>query len=276
MNLVGKILIFLIFAMCLVFMAASLFLFAAHKNWKEHADGLQKKLAVSEQEKKAADDARKEKERQKKDLEALYTGTETALRTQVKTEAERNAKLTSDKSKVDLEHNAALERIQESLATIKHLESQITLVNADIERVKQERDKSVGIAVERTDGYVSLKAKYERLQSYHKELLAQLQELKAVLEWVGVKGSLEAVKGKPPADLHARVTATQGRYLQIDAGSDDGLRGGHELEVSKGNKYRGRVKIISVKPHSAVCERVAGESSPIQVGDDVTSDLKKR
>ena len=50
------------------------------------------------------------------------------------------------------------------------------------------------------------------------------------------------------------LDVSDSNLVEISVGSDDGLRKGHELEISRGDKYLGRIVIVDAFPKRAVAE----------------------
>ena len=63
-------------------------------------------------------------------------------------------------------------------------------------------------------------------------------------------------------------------FVEISIGSDDGLLKGHQLDVVRGDKYLGKIRVVEATADKAVCEVVhKNKYGIIQRGDNVTTKL---
>ena len=76
-----------------------------------------------------------------------------------------------------------------------------------------------------------------------------------------------------PPKVEGVVLGMKGRDLiEISIGADDGLKGGHSLDVYRDNQYLGRIKIIETDPDRAVGQIIRDmQRGQIRKGDRVTS-----
>jgi len=83
-----------------------------------------------------------------------------------------------------------------------------------------------------------------------------------------------------PIDAHninvnGVITTVSRSQVELSIGIDDGVRVGQELDIYRGNKYVGRVKVIETRPDSAVATILTEYLQfNIQRGDNVASRLK--
>ena len=65
------------------------------------------------------------------------------------------------------------------------------------------------------------------------------------------------------------------KLVEISIGYDDGLRRGHHLEVTRGGRYVGRLKVRETEPDRAVAEIMRDYSEGIiEEGDRVDTTLE--
>ena len=83
-----------------------------------------------------------------------------------------------------------------------------------------------------------------------------------------------------PVDAHninvnGVISAVSRTQVELSIGIDDGVRVGQDLDIYRGNKYVGRVRVIETKPDSSVATILTEyQQYPIQRGDHVASRLK--
>jgi len=87
------------------------------------------------------------------------------------------------------------------------------------------------------------------------------------------------VNPETPLDLAPEVKGEilvvgKSGLVEISLGTDDGLRPGLELDVTRGSQYLGRIKVRTADADKAVCEILESyRKGAIQPGDKVDSKL---
>jgi hypothetical protein len=86
---------------------------------------------------------------------------------------------------------------------------------------------------------------------------------------------------RPPENLEGVIKRSdpQSGLVTISLGSDAGLRRGHTLEVYRVKpepRYLGSIRIVDVHPTEAVAKPTSGPRVAIEVGDRVTSSIRRR
>src|SRR5439155_25853524 len=86
---------------------------------------------------------------------------------------------------------------------------------------------------------------------------------------------------RPPENVEGVIKTTDPKsgLVTISRGSDAGLRRGHTLEVFRVKpepKYLGSIRILDVHPTEAVAKPISRPSSAIEVGDRVTTSIRRR
>ena len=76
--------------------------------------------------------------------------------------------------------------------------------------------------------------------------------------------------------MHGKILAVNAEdMVEVSIGSHDGLKVGNKLEVFRGSKYLGRVKVVRLDDNRAVAEILKDfKQGQMQKGDDVASRLK--
>ena len=272
MNTIGKIFVFAVLIMSVVFMSFAVAIFSSHTNWKKESEDLQKELA------KVTD------ERQQK--EAAITKLNEDL-----------AASTAARDKVVAALQAALVEKNNELADLrKKRDDQLTKLDEDIAeltKAKQERDEAEKLIANLRDeikelqqdlkGMVNrgaeLAAKLHQSESElamaserRDQLLQQVSDAEQMLQQNGL--SLQRPKNIIPL-VDGVVMAVSENLVEVSIGSDDGLQKGHELEVFRADQYLGRLKVVSVTPDRAVVRIMKDYARGIvQRGDRVATRLK--
>jgi len=289
MNLVGKIFVVVIFVLCLVFMALTMAVYTAQRNWREvvmlEQAGPGKELGLKYQ----LDRAKKENENLndvKTKLEKEYA-TEKAAKQQAlsKLQAElaiaKKDRISLEAGRADLEKDmrdkvAAMSATQKNATDFRlELDKQRT----DLLQAQKDRDKHFGRVVELTDLLNQAVNDKEQLRKRTVELAKDVKKADEALQWHGFPDKNSDYKSKTPPKVDAIVTSVNGDGLiEISLGSDAGLRKGHQLEVYRINggqsTYVGRVEVVKTDPSKSVCKVDPNfQNSNIMVNDRVASKI---
>ena len=287
MNLVGKIFTVLIFVMSLVFMAFTVMVYATHVNWQrivdnpkdketlEHPLGLSQQLALEKQQyndeteknvdlnKELATEKAEDRESRGK-LEQVNV--DLAQKDKVNKGLLDNARATANKA-VD-----ALNLAHKTLANQREVADNL---RAEIAKAHEERDASEKKVMTLTNRVNGAESELKQATERGVQLAADLAAAQEAARWGGIDNYKSDYKSKqPPHPLDGMILAVpQQNLVEINIGSDDGLRKGHKLEVvrmSGGSTYVGRIEVTQTTPDRAVCRVVPDMlKSPMQRGDRV-------
>ncbi len=128
---------------------------------------------------------------------------------------------------------------------------------------QQERDELFSQVLALTDQMNKLRGFKNQLQDRNEQLMAQVTRYQEVTQAKGIDIN-EPLDGAPPE--------RNGEVLQIDRptslvlvsiGYDEGLREGHYLEVTRGGRYIGKLKVRKTETDRAVAEIMADYSDGI-------------
>ena len=87
---------------------------------------------------------------------------------------------------------------------------------------------------------------------------------------------LEAPTAHIAPMVDGEITEASKEFVVLSIGVDDGLRVGHELDVFRGTKFVGKVKITGMNKGNRAVAQVTLDRSRIQIGDSVTTKLNSR
>ncbi|MCE5266971.1 MAG: hypothetical protein LLG00_03710 [Planctomycetaceae bacterium] len=289
MNLVGKIFVVLIFVFSLVFMSLAMAVYATHKNWREDVTrapdkvGGGKELGLKYQ----LDNAKKENQRLKDEREAVIKQLESERIAKAQALAKlRTAYDVKEKDLRQLESGYAREKkdTREAVAATNATQKNASDYYQELQKqlaatleAQQDRDKYFKDLVQKDDELNQARNELEQLRNRDTELSKDLGKYKEMSRWFGLPGPDGDYKSKTPPRVDGLVTATPGAGLvEIDLGSDQGIRKGHRLEVYRigggQNAYVGRVEVMRVAATSAVCKiDPKYQNSNVMVGDRVGS-----
>ena len=290
MHFVGKILVVLIFILSIMFMAFAGVVYNAQMNWRKEAldqkDKLEKKkteLANAEAEFTRLKNDMDQKLKLANDKAADVDATNRGLAANV-------ARLQNDNGQLQVARKTAAEQagIAEEEAQARREESQnLRKINHD------QNEKLDANFLEKTkleDQAHSLQIDLATAKSKNKELLVKSSFYIQALETAGISTDVAelAAKSAPPPRVEGIIEEVQAakrqgasELVEISLGSDDGLKKGHEMTVSRAGlkggqkaKFLGMIRIVKTYPDKAVGEVIEGtRNGVIQKGDNVTTKL---
>lgn len=278
MTLIGKILVFLILVMSLIFMTFTMLVYATHRDWRNLVEnpttGLKVQLANAT---RLLEEKQSEREQleNRLALERASRAEAIAILESKKRELSDELGLKNDEyNKVFAEKNNALNALTQANAEMAKNKDEIEKVRGEIRQTRQDRDTQLAKARELTDKMNQGEGELRRLKERNEELVAQLSRATLVLDRNDL--NIEApVDGLPPK-VDGIVTAVRDENLiEVSLGADEGLRRGHTLEVYRQDGgYLGRVMVIETNPDRAVT-RVIPEfrQGVIRKGDRVATRL---
>jgi DNA repair exonuclease SbcCD ATPase subunit len=272
MNTIGKIFVFAVLIMSVVFMSFAVAIFASHTNWKKESEHLQEELAkVTE-------------ERQQKEAAITKLNEDLAA-----SKAARDRVVAALQAAL-VEKNSELAELQ------KKRDDQLTKLDEDIAeltKAKQERDEAEKLIANLRDEIKELQQDLKGMVNRGAELAAKLHQSESELAMASERRdqleqqvsdarqmlqqnglSLQRPKNIIPL-VDGVVMAVSENLVEVSIGSDDGLQKGHELEVFRADQYLGRLKVVSVTPDRAVVRIMKDYARGIvQRGDRVATRLK--
>ncbi len=287
MNLVGKIFVFLILVMSLVFMTMALIVYATHRNWKQEitrtsADvtgpnqtvgwkARYQQLVEQNQKLSAQNEAL-----QKATVEARTAKAEALAKLQTELSA-RTQELTAAQS--ELEKRAAA--LASATATLKTQEENVNVATGQVQKLTEDIKTQIAMAddllkksMQLSDQLMQANIQLPNLKERNDELAQMLANARLLLSQVGM--TLEDPIDRRPPPLVANVEAVGARGdVEIAAGTHDGIRVGHELAIVRNGQFVGRVKIFEV-----TADRAAGTVMPefsvrqVRRGDTATTKLQ--
>ena len=285
MNIIGKIFVFAVFVMSLVFMSFAIAVYSTHTNWKEEierpADEVQagKPLGYKAQ----LTDAKKERElltQQINDLTQRVAEKEAArdqvvakLQTALEQKDKELQGLRGEKEKredereqAQAELTATRTELEKVTKTVDDLRAQVRGMQA---KVDEQVDRTAKLAGDLHEKESFLEIAVER----KKQLEKQVANARDLLKQHGL--AIDSLPRDHVPAIDGVVTAVAEDAVEVTLGGDDGVQTGHFLEVWRDDEYLGRVQVISVKPDRCV-GRVVPEfrRGIIQPGDRVATRLK--
>lgn len=276
MTLLGKIFTVLIFLVSTMFLAMSLMVFATHRNWREAVigpTGLQAQLAQAQAREtnlqaamqSVQDQLNEERAARRQALAALQSKL-IDLQQQVQVKETQLGAATAENSQLVKE----LETAQALLASVQ---TEVQKLRGELVVAMQDRDDKFNIAVQLNDQKHNAEGEARRLAERNSQLALDVADQRQALDSAGIDPA-RGFDDAPPRGLVAKIDDVANDLVEISIGSDDGLRIGHQLDVTRGGTYLGRITIQRVEPNRAV-----GQIDPnlqrgaVQEGDRVSTNF---
>ena len=285
MNIIGKIFVFAVFVMSLVFMSFAIALFSTHTNWRDEitrtADQVQagKPLGYKLQ----LEEAKKERETLTAEIAKLTAevAASEAARDQVvakiQTALEEKDKelqdLRKDKDAREDEREKAQSELAMARAELEKATKTVEDLRADIAKQQNTVNDAVARSAKLAGELHEKESFLEIAVERKKQLEKQVANARDLLKQHGL--AIDSLPRDHVPAIDGVVTAVADDAVEVTLGGDDGVQTGHFLEVWRDDEYLGRVQVISVKP-----DRCMGRVVPefrrgiIQPGDRVATRLK--
>lgn len=287
MTFVGKILVMIIMAFALFFLAISTVVFTTSKNWKDEAASLKKSMSELQSQKTAAEAKLAEAEAASKRAEDEKAQMVEQLNAQIASIEQKNQlaqqELTEQReaaTRAEQQVQVALNESAASLAEAQQLRGLLSQV--------QDQANKFQLAQQDLDARIlELERMLAVAQDNNRELLERVGLYSNVIRRAGLSDDVRRLRGVttgPPPDFKEgqvlEVDPTNRRVV-ISVGSDDGLVVGHELELFRTQptaEYLGRIRVDIVEPDRAVGTVIGGtvQGKKIQEGDLVSPQIRPR
>ncbi len=273
MNLLGKSLTFAVFVLSVVFMIVAIAVNASHRNWREVVlgpDGLKQQIETIEATNKQLRDAAQRSQAALDREQAARRTSLAALQTQL---SEAREQLTQSAADVEELRAANTELAQLDRARAAELEAksaEVASLRSELRKEQQDRDALFARALELTDQVSQATGLLQNQKQRNEQLLTQLTRLEEVTEAMGINVD-DPLDGAPPdRNGNVLVVNRQRKQVEVSIGSDDGLRDGHLLDVTRDGSFVTRLKVRYTEPDRAVAEILTDYNNrTIQEGDRV-------
>lgn len=270
MNLAGKFLTFLILFMSIAFLVMAVVVGASHRNWKKIAEDNQK-FAQSLMD--ANEQIKQQTTTGKQQLEAEKVSRQQQI-------AHLNAELAKERTNRDAkekELSAQLVIAQQQLESLKNAETRLAQQDRDIAQLRDNNKALIDeVGIRRTEvtaltnDLFSLRGTLDELKSRTDSQNEQLAKAMKVLNANGLRidGLTDGIEPR----LEAVVMRTEGDLAVVSAGTDDGLRVGHVIDIYRGDQFVSKAKVINAE-YNMSAARILSEfrQASVQEGDIVTT-----
>ena len=285
MSIIGKIFVFAVFVMSLVFMTFSVAIYSAHTNYKADIERSSDEVTF---EKPLGWKAKLEEEI--KTRETLTQEIERLIKEAATSEASRDQIVAKLQSAL-VEKNGELvglreEKIewdkkqQQAINEVEKAREELTLATTAVQKLREEVKQQQTQVDGQVDRVAKLAAELHEKESFlvianerKAQLEKQVANARLLLKQSGL--SIDSQPKDRVPSIDGVVVAVADDAVEVSLGGDDGVQMGHELEVYRNDQYLGRVRVVSVKPDKSIAIVIKAFSrGAIQQGDRVATRLK--
>lgn len=270
MKLVGNILTVLILLMSAFFFAVAIMTVSTHRNWKQAAETLQTEFNTLEAKLKQAKSGSIQKEQsiiaEKVARAQQLAQLESQLSSQ-QVEVDDLSKLLNEETIISKERLARMEQAEARAAQLDRQNKSLTDRNVQL-------NKEVATSYEKltdlTNTTFELSTRIEEIEKLNQDLSASVGKWNRIGRAKGFDEN-ELTNDVVPL-VNAVVVKSTGPLFAVAAGSDDGLREGHVLDIYRAETFVGRGVVREVQNDLAVLETVREfMQASVKEGDNVTS-----
>jgi hypothetical protein len=286
MNLFGKILVFLILIMSLVFMTMALIVYATHKNWKEEISRTQAEAGPGQTVgwKPRWEQLVEQNQKLTTQMESLQKAVVAERTAKAEALAKMQTELSSRLAELTEAQNVLKQRgeqLAQATATLKTQDENVNIATNQVQKLTQDINTQIARVTELFNKSMALNnqlmqanAKLPDLEEMNAQLADQNAKARILLQRFGM--NLEDPVDRRPPPLDANVENVGIRDVEIAAGTDDGVRVGHMLDIVREGRLVGRIEITDADEDRAV-GRILREYSVEQIrrGDTATTKLNR-
>jgi chromosome segregation ATPase len=282
MTFVGKILVIVIMAFSLLFLALSTVVFTTSRNWKvatakekEEVVKLKKKVqdaqAVADAAKKGLEDAKVAHAEKEK----VFNNTVASLQAESKRDKGQSEEATKQLVAAEQTAKQALDEVEDKRQQTDLLRTQLSAVE------KQANDFRLHQA-DLNDQIRELQRTLDTATRNNSDLRERVAKFSTLLRSKGLSDDISQIRGlesPPPVVGEIKRVDSTNRRVEVTIGSDDGLVVGHELYIYRTTprpEFIGKVAIVTVDPDQAVAKVIGNtyQGKKIKEGDIVSSTIK--
>ncbi|MCX7403307.1 MAG: hypothetical protein NTY87_09435 [Planctomycetia bacterium] len=285
MNIIGKIFVFAVFVMSLVFMTFSVAIYSSHVNWREQIERTRDEATAFNPIglKYQLEDVKEEREKLTTEINRLQTAASNSeasrdqvvakLQVALSEKSKELSALRDEKEEKEKEQKKVLEELTSAREELKKATQSVESLRKEVQAQQAKVDQQVGRASELAGELHARESLLVIANERKAQLEKQVANARLLLKQSGL--SIDSLPKDRVASMSGVVVAVADDSVEVSLGGDDGVQMGHELEIYRNDQYLGRVRVVSVKPDKAIAVIIkAFLRGTIQRGDRVATRLK--
>jgi chromosome segregation ATPase len=282
MTFVGKILVIVIMAFSLLFLALSTAVFTTSKNWVVATKKEQEEVVKLKKKVQDAQAASQAAEKGLEDAKVAFAAEKARLESAVATQAEQNKRDLDQLTAARNQQVAADQTAKSTLEEVEDKRQQTELLRTQLSAVEKQANEFKLEHAGLNENIRILKRDLEAATRKNSDLREQVAKFSALLRTNGLSDDISQIKGlesPPPVVGEVKRIDPTNKLLELTIGADDGLVVGHQLyifRVKPRPEYIGKVVIVTIDPDQAVAKVVGNtfQGKKIKEGDIVSSTIK--
>ena len=257
MNLIGKILVGVIFVMSIVFMTLGIVSYSLQKKWKDDCKTLTDKKEQIQTLNSQLQTQIGALEKERESLKSSLNDDIGKLEAKNKSLTDENNNLNNTVSVYRQDTDNAIKALTNTQNNMSALRDELLVMRAALEKAQTDRQTQYAEMVAANDTARVLAMELATLKSTFDILSKDLVDSRYLLAQLGYDDLSPSVYDEHLRDVPPRVEGTitdirPDGAVVINIGRDDGLLSGHKLHVYRDKQgvpsYLGRIEIIDVKP----------------------------
>ncbi|MEM9364612.1 MAG: hypothetical protein AAGD07_01365 [Planctomycetota bacterium] len=278
MTLLGKSFSVLILLLSLTFMVLALAVNASHRNWRDVVlgpSGLKAQIETIARTNEQLRDSRSKIQANLNREQAARRTALAALQTQLDQLNEQLRESAANVQQLQATNTELAQLNNSRAAELERLTAEASQLRTQIRTEQQDRDTVFAKTLELTDQMNILRGTVQLQQERNDQLITQVTRYKEVVDAAGIDIN-DPIDGSPP-ERNGRVLVIKrdAGLVEVSIGYDEGLRNGHHLEVTRGDRYITKLKVRATYPDRAVADIMRDHSvGVIQEGDRVDTTIE--
>lgn len=275
MTLLGKSFTAIILLLSVVFMVLALAVNASHRNWRDivlsGVNGQPGLKAQIESVTRINDQLRDTQQRTQQKLDQEQASRSTVLAALQTKLSQLSSDLQQSEASVQKLTAQVQELTQIDLSRAQELErltAENSKLRTDVRTEQGDRDKLFTQLLEATNDTNVLRGFKQQLEERNSQLMAQVTRFEEVVASKGIDINAPLDGAPPERNGNILEIDRPRRLVLVSIGSDEGLREGHFLEVTRRGRYVGKLKIRKTDPDRAVAEIMEDYSEGIMQEND--------
>ncbi|MCD0461811.1 hypothetical protein [Roseiconus lacunae] len=278
MTLLGKAFTVVILLLSITFMGLALAVNASHRNWRDVVLGpagykaqieayAQQNEQLQDAQQRAQSALSREQVARRTALAALQTQLD-QLSDDLATRINTIQKLDEKLANLTQTDKIQAEQLQDLTDANKRLREQVS-------EEQKNRDELFAQTLVLQDQLSESKGVRLQLKERNDNLQAELVRFREVADHMGIDPQAPLDGAPPDRNGNVLVVTRNKGLVEVSIGQDDGLRAGHQLDVTRDDRYIGRLRVVKTEPDRAVAEIMKDYSEGfILEGDRVDTSLE--
>lgn len=257
MTLLGKSFTVIIFLLSLSFMVLALAVNASHRNWRDVVlgpGGYKDRIEEISNENEQLQDAQQRAQSALSREQVARRTALAALQTQLDQLQDELALRIQSASTLEgeLSNLSQLDKIRaEELQTLTDTN---TKLRDQVRKEQEDRDALFAQALVLQDKLNEARGVRLEMETRNESLQKELTRFREIADHMGIDPTAPLDGAPPERNGNVLVINRIKGLAEVSIGQDDGIRPGHELEVTRDARYIGRLKVLKTTPNRAVGE----------------------